>query len=170
MVAGEDLFEQLGRGAGCDGVGSNEGVRVAVADDLQVQVIRGLSAGEHRVQLLPGLLSCGQAMHGVGGDALGAVDGGGVAKAGRGLNVVGGEPCGEVAVAVSDGQVAAATYSSDGQRSPFLTQSLDTRRSGPVGDPSREGGLRCGGDVADMNAAMIKVAVERLWFAFVESE
>jgi hypothetical protein len=41
---------------------------------------------------------------------------------------------------------------------------------GPVGDPSRAGGLRCGGDVADMNAAMIKVEVERLWFAFVESE
>jgi hypothetical protein len=132
VVAGEDLFEQLGRGAGCDGVGSNEGVRVAVADDLQVQVIRGLSAGEHRVQLLPGLLSCGQAMHGVGGDALGAVDGGGVAKAGRGLNVVGGEPCGEVAVAVSDGQVAAATYSSDGPAVSILDPVVGHEAESPV--------------------------------------
>jgi len=32
----------------------------------------------------------------------------------RGLNVVGGEPCGEVAAVVSNGQVAAAAYSSDG--------------------------------------------------------
>jgi hypothetical protein len=34
------------------GVGSNEGVRVAVADDLQVEVVGDPSAGEHRVELL----------------------------------------------------------------------------------------------------------------------
>ena len=84
-------------------------MRVAVADDLQVEVIGGPSAGEHGVQLLPGLLSGGQAVHGVGGDALGGVDGGGVAEAGRLADVVGGEPCGEVAAVVSDDQVAAAT-------------------------------------------------------------
>ena len=74
--------EGLGRGAGCDGVGSDEGVRVAVADDLQVEVIRDPAAGEHRVQLLPGFLSGDQAVHGVGGDALGGVNGGGVAETG----------------------------------------------------------------------------------------
>src|SRR4029453_702111 len=103
-----------GRRAGCDGVGSDEAVRVAVADHLQVKVIRGPAAGEHGVQLLPGLLSGGQAVHGVGGDALGAVDGRGVAETGRGLSVVGGEPVGAVAAVVSNGQVAAATYSSNG--------------------------------------------------------
>ena len=45
--------EHLGRGAGCDRVGSDEGVRVAVADDLEVEVVGGPAAGEHRVQLLP---------------------------------------------------------------------------------------------------------------------
>jgi hypothetical protein len=39
-----------------------------------------------------------------------------------------------------------------------------------VGSPSREGILRCGGEVADMNAAVIKVEVECLWFAFSEDE
>jgi hypothetical protein len=53
----EDLLQGLGWGAGCDGFGSGEGVRVAVADDLQVEVIRGPAAGEHRIQLLPGFLS-----------------------------------------------------------------------------------------------------------------
>ena len=56
LVAGEDLLQHLGRGAGCDGVGSDEGVRVAVADDLQVEVVGEPSAGEHGVQLLPGFL------------------------------------------------------------------------------------------------------------------
>ena len=56
VVAGEDLLQGLGWGAGCDGFGSDEGVRVAVADDLKVEVVGGPSAGEHGVQLLPGLL------------------------------------------------------------------------------------------------------------------
>ena len=47
------------------------------------------------------------------GDALGGVDGGGVAETGRGLDVVGWQPDGVVAAGVSDGQVAAATYSSE---------------------------------------------------------
>ena len=80
VVAGQDLFEQFGRGARDDAVGSDEAVRVAVADHLQVQVIRGSSAGEHGVQLLPGFLAGQQAVHGVGGDALGSVNGGGVAS------------------------------------------------------------------------------------------
>ena len=39
-----------------------------------------------------------------------------------------------------------------------------------VGNPSGERILGGGGDVADMNAAVIKVEVERLGFAFAEGE
>ena len=45
VVAGQDLFEHFGGGAGGDGFGSDDGVRVAVADDLQVQVIGGRVRG-----------------------------------------------------------------------------------------------------------------------------
>jgi hypothetical protein len=57
-------------------------VGVAVADDLEVEVVGGPSAGEHGVQLLSGFLPGQQSVHGVGGDALGAVDGGGVTESG----------------------------------------------------------------------------------------
>ena len=39
-----------------------------------------------------------------------------------------------------------------------------------VGNPRGEGILGGGGNVADMNAAVIKVEVECLWFAFAEGE
>ena len=90
FIAGEDLLQRLGRRARCDGVGSDEGVGVAVADDLEVEVVGVPAAGEHGVQLLAGFLPGQQAVHGVGGDALGAVDGGGVAETGRGADVVSG--------------------------------------------------------------------------------
>ncbi len=45
---------------------------VAVADHLEVEVVGVPAAGQHGVQLLPGLLPGQQAVHGVGGDALGA--------------------------------------------------------------------------------------------------
>ena len=109
-------MQGLDRGAGCDGLGPNEGVRVAVADDLQVEVVGCPSSGEHRVQLLAGLLSGGEPTHGVGGDALGGVDGGGVAESGRGLNVVGGEPDGEVAAEKRAGE-ALQTMTDDGRLS-----------------------------------------------------
>jgi len=64
------------------------------------------AAGEHRVQLLSGFLPGQQAVHGVGGDALGGMDGAGIAETGRGLNVVGGKSDGEVAARVPHGQVA----------------------------------------------------------------
>jgi hypothetical protein len=89
-------------------------VRVAVTNDLQIEVIRGSAAGEHRGQLLPGFLSGDQAVRGVGGGALGGVNGGGVAQTGRGLNVVGGQRDGAMAAVVPNSQVAAAAYSSDG--------------------------------------------------------
>ena len=71
--------------------GSDDVVRVAVADDLEVDVVGGGAAGEHRVELLAGLVAGGQAVAGVGGDALGAVDGGGVAELGGRGDVVGGQ-------------------------------------------------------------------------------
>jgi hypothetical protein len=57
-------------------------VRVAVADDLQVEVIRNPAASKYRIQLLPRFLSGYQAVHCVGGDALGGVNGNGVAETG----------------------------------------------------------------------------------------
>ena len=83
------MFEQFGRGAGGDGVGSDDGVWVAVADDLQVEVVGRPSAGEHGVQLLTGFLTGDQAVHGVGGDALGGVGGGRVSQLDRLAYVIG---------------------------------------------------------------------------------
>ena len=51
FVAGEDLLQRLGRCARCDGIGSGEGVGVAVADDLEVEVVGVPAAGQHGVQL-----------------------------------------------------------------------------------------------------------------------
>ena len=53
-------------------------------------------------------------MHGVGGDALGGVDGGGVAETGRLADIVGGESDGEAAAVVSDSQVAVSADMGDG--------------------------------------------------------
>ena len=89
-------------------------MRVAVADDLKVEVVGGPAAGEHGVQLLPGFLPGEQAVHGVGGDALGGVDGGGVAEAGRLADIVGRESDGELAAGVPDGQVALFADMGDG--------------------------------------------------------
>ena len=55
---------------------------IAVADDLEVEVVGVPAAGEHGVQLWSRFLPGHQAVHRVGGDALGAVDGGGVAESG----------------------------------------------------------------------------------------
>ena len=87
---------------------------VAVADDLEVEVVGLPAAGEHRVQLLPGLLPGQQAVHRVGGDALGRMDGGGIAKTGRGTYIVDRQPDGQVAAGVSDGQVTVFGDVSDG--------------------------------------------------------
>jgi len=60
----------------------DEAVRVAVANDLEIEMIGMPATGEHRVQLLPRLLPGQHAMHSVGGDALRGMDGGGVTKSG----------------------------------------------------------------------------------------
>jgi hypothetical protein len=174
------------------------------------------------------LLSGDQPVHRVGRDALSAMDRGGIAETGRGLNVVDGEPCSEMAAVVSNGQVAAATYSGD--RPPVTVldpvvgcesesavvaagddhiadtalvpirqahlaagqvtaeemitglsvEFVDELSGGgehdpveafrPVGNPRVERILDRGGYVTDMDAAVIKVEVECLWFAFAEGE
>ena len=88
VVAGEDALEEVGGGRGVDVVGADDPVGVAVADDLEVEVVGGSAAGEHRVELLAALGAGGQSVHGVGGDALGAVDGGGVPELGGRCDVV----------------------------------------------------------------------------------
>ncbi len=119
----------LGGGAGCDGFGSDDGVRVAVADDLQIQVVGGPSAGEHGVQLLPGFLTGDQAVHGVGGDPLGGMDGRRIPQLGGLPDVLGGEPGGELAAGVPDRRSPCRLMWLMVQRSPFFTQSLAERRS-----------------------------------------
>ena len=115
---------------------------VAVADDLEVEVVGVPAAGEHGVQLLPGLLPGQQAVHGVGGDALGGMDGGGVAETGRGAHIVIGSRtvswlrlCRTVRSPLRSTWVMV-------QRSPFLTQS--------VAESRRRRSLRAGDDhIAD---------------------
>ena len=78
---------------------------VAVADDLKVEVVDVPAAGEHGIELLPGLLPGQQAVHRVGGDALGRMDRGGIAETGRLAHIVDRQPDGQVAAGVSHGQV-----------------------------------------------------------------
>src|SRR5512132_4324978 len=80
VVAGQDVFEKVGRRGGPNGLWPDEAVGVAVPDDLQMKVVCDLSAGQHGVQVLPGLVSGGEAVHGVHRDALCGVHGGGVAQ------------------------------------------------------------------------------------------
>ena len=129
FVAGEDLLQRLARCTGCDSLGSDEGVGVAVADHLEVEVVGCAAPGEHGVELLPGLLPGQQAVHGVGGDALRRMDGGGIAETGRLPHIVNGQPDGELAAVVSDGQVTVRPMRVMVHRSPFFTQSVGVSRS-----------------------------------------
>jgi hypothetical protein len=112
-------------------------VRVAVADDLKVEVVGGATAGEHGVQLLAGFLPGGEAVHGVGGDALGGMDGGGVAETGRLADVVGGESDREVAAVVPDRQLTVPTDMGDGPTVPVFD---------PVGDGQPDPSVVAAGD------------------------
>ena len=62
FVAGQDLLEDVDRGAGVGGGGGDDGVLVAVHGGDEVQVVGVPAAGEGDVQLLTGLLAGG---HGV---------------------------------------------------------------------------------------------------------
>ena len=114
FIAGNDLLQRLSRRAGCDDFGPDDAVRVAVADDLEVEVVGVPAAGEHGVQLLPGFLPGQEAVHCVGGDALGGMDGGGIAETGRGAHIVNGQPDGQLAAVVPDCEVTAPADAGDG--------------------------------------------------------
>jgi hypothetical protein len=114
FIASNDLLQRLAWCARCDGVGSDEGVGVAVSDHLEVEVVGVPAAGEHRVQLLLGLLPGQQAVHRVSGDALGGMDGAGVAETGRGAHIVKRQPNGQPAAVVPHSQVTAPADAGDG--------------------------------------------------------
>ena len=101
-----------------DRVGPDDAVRVAVPDGLQVEVVRGPAAGQHGVELLPGLLTGGEAVHGVDGESLRGVHGGGVAELGGGLYVSGGESDAVPVAQVLDVKIAAG---GDREHGPAVT-------------------------------------------------
>ena len=68
-------------------------------------------------------------MHGVGGDALGGVDGAGVAETGRVTDIVGRQPDGELAAVMRTVSPPLLLRAVMVQRSPFLTQSVAASRS-----------------------------------------
>jgi hypothetical protein len=119
---------------------------VAVADDLQVDVISCSPAGEHGVQLLPGFLPGQQAVHGVGGDALGGMDG--IAETGRGAHIVDGQPDGQLAAVVPDREITAPADAGDGPPVAVLD---------PVGRSESESAVVAAGDDHISDARLIAV-------------
>ena len=118
VVAGQDLFEEVGRRGGPYRLWPDDAVGVAVPDDLQVEVVRDPAAGQHGVELLPGLFTGGEAVHGVDRESLGGVHRGGVAELGGGLNVGGRQPYPVPVAQVLDVKIAVAA---DGAYGPAVT-------------------------------------------------
>jgi len=114
VVAGQHRLEDVGGGERPDQGRVDHRVRVAVADDLEVDVVGVRAAGHHRVELLARLGAGGQAVHAVGGDALGGVHGARVAELGGLGDVIAGQSHGAVVLGVLDGQVAAVVDLQDG--------------------------------------------------------
>ena len=79
-VAGQNLLKQLGSGPGVQAVGPRHVMRVSVPDDRNVDMVGGTAAGQHGVQLLPGLFTGHHAMHGVGRNTLRGVHSRGVTQ------------------------------------------------------------------------------------------
>ena len=90
FVAGEDGFEDVGGGRWGVLFGADDVVYFAVADYLEVEVVAAAAAGDGGLGELAGFLAGEQGVAGVGGDALGGVDGGGVAEFDRRVHVGGG--------------------------------------------------------------------------------
>ena len=132
----------------------------AVADDLQVEVVGGSAAGEHGVQLLPGFLPGGQAVHGIGGDALGGMDGCGVPEFGRLGDVGGGQPAGELVAGVPDGEVAVSADVGDGPPVAVLH---------PVGGAEAESAVVAAGDDHIADTGPVPVGQGHLTTAGVRS-
>ena len=95
------------------------------------------AAGEHGVQLLPGLLPGQQAVHGVGGDALCTVNSGCVPETGRLPHIVNRQPDGQLAAGVPDREVTAPADAGDGPPVAVLD---------PVGGSGSESAVVAAGD------------------------
>jgi len=105
-VASEDLGERVDRGRREQGLAADEAVRVAVVAGGEVEVVGGAAAGECDVQQLPGLLAGHDRVAGVGGLALGGVDGGGVPEVDVFADVLGGQNDGARELQVLDAEAA----------------------------------------------------------------
>ena len=79
-VVRKDTHQNLNNGELLCDSGQLEPAIVAqfVGDD--VDVVLGAAASQHRVEQLPGFVACDDPVHDVGSQALGGVDGGGVAE------------------------------------------------------------------------------------------
>ncbi len=97
-----------------DRLGADDAVGVAVADDLEVDVVGVPAAGEHRVQLLAAFGAGRQPVHGVHRHALGGVHGGRVPEFGRRGDVVGGQHHAAATAGVEGADAAARGEAGDG--------------------------------------------------------
>jgi hypothetical protein len=79
-VAGQDVFEQLGSGGDASVLGSQDRMRVSVADHGKVQVVGRTATGQHCVEESTVLGAGSKAVHGVDRGPLGSVHGAGVAE------------------------------------------------------------------------------------------
>ena len=89
-AAGQDPLQQVG-GGGFTKIGSEDAVGVAVTAYGYVNMVGGPSAADRCIELFAGHQLVDEAVGGVGGDALGGVDGGGVAEFDRLPHVVTGQ-------------------------------------------------------------------------------
>jgi hypothetical protein len=111
-------------------------------------VVGEAASGQHGVQLLPGLLSGSEAVHGVGGDPLRGVHGSGVAQLNRCLHIAGWQPNGAAVAVVPHRQVTAPVDLEDGPPVPVFH---------PVAGAHAEGSVVGSGD--DLFAGTGRVAV-----------
>src|SRR5215207_686117 len=112
-AAGQNSLQQVGGGRLLDVV-LEDAVRVAVAADRKVKVVGGPATADHRVELFAGHQLVDDSVGGVGGDALGGVNGGGVAELDGLPHVVTGEGDGFAGAQVVRSEFAVGGESSDG--------------------------------------------------------
>ena len=80
VVAGKDSAELVERGRRAEGLGADQGVRVAVVTSGHVEVVAAAAARGSDVQESPVFFAGQDGVRGVDGDALGAMDGGRVSE------------------------------------------------------------------------------------------
>jgi hypothetical protein len=104
-------------------------MRIPVPYHRDIDVVADAAAGDHGVELLPGFLTGNDAMHGVGGDTLGAVHGGRVPELRGGLDVLGGRVTVRPLRACRTLKPPVLVRLRMVHRSPFLTQSVAEMRT-----------------------------------------